>query len=310
MQKNTGKQYEALLHEIYTALASNDQFASVERDVFLDGTDGPRQIDVLIRSQVAGMPLKTVIECRDFKKRLDVTAVDAFQSKLIDVGANKGVLVSRNGFSGTAIKKARRVGITLCTASNASEILSSLGIQIPVVISETIPSIQHFGGTINLGAGATFNKSEMHKLNGQTIHEIFREEIINRIFTLPSESGPIEWTPTLVKPPYFMVDTQGEKHYYEQMDFSVTLNVEYYFGHMSDLPEAYALHNRDEGSTHIFLKAEDIPNAKQRMAKYQSKEVIPKVNAISIFTIALPDIQGISGTIENIDTGDKIQVDI
>ena len=125
MAHNNGSQFEILLQEIYSVLVSNEQFTQVERNVQLPGLDGPRQIDVLITSQVAGMPLKTVVECRDHNRILDVTAIDAFQSKLVDVSANKGVLVSRKGFSGTAKKKAKRVGITLCTAADARNILST-----------------------------------------------------------------------------------------------------------------------------------------------------------------------------------------
>ncbi len=129
MAKSDGKQYESLVEEIYTILTTGDKHASVERNVLLDGPDGPREIDVLLRSRIAEMPLLTIVECRDHKRRLDVTAIDAFQSKIADVRANKGVIVAREGFTGTAIKKARRLGITLCTASNARETLSLIRVQ-------------------------------------------------------------------------------------------------------------------------------------------------------------------------------------
>jgi hypothetical protein len=192
MARNSGIAFEKLLEEIYTALTANDELASVERNVHLEGLDGPRQIDVLIRSKVAGMSLKTIVECRDHNKRLDVTAVDSFQSKLVDVGANKGVLVARKGFSGTAIQKAKRVGITLCTASNAKEILLSLGIQIPVVVTEFSAQLSNCSGKLKLDQPARFHASAIFTINDKFLPAVLRDEVLKGIFKCPLQSGIID----------------------------------------------------------------------------------------------------------------------
>ena len=83
MKKNTGKPYEAFVKSIYDALTDDERFTSVELDVKLPSPDGPRQIDVLLRSRVAHFEIVTVIECRDYAKRLDITDVDGFISKLV-----------------------------------------------------------------------------------------------------------------------------------------------------------------------------------------------------------------------------------
>lgn len=72
MTKNTGKPYERFIYELYTALTKDDRFTSVEKDVMLEGKDGYRQIDVLMRAHVANADLLIVIECRDHGKRLDI----------------------------------------------------------------------------------------------------------------------------------------------------------------------------------------------------------------------------------------------
>ncbi len=141
--KKTGKPYEQFVHDIYTILASDDRFTSVEKDVELIGHDGPRQIDVLLRSKVANLELLTVIECRDYTKRLDIIHLDAFHSKLVDVKASKGVLVSRKGFSKKAISKANRVGISLCVADTSDQLLSSIDIQIPIRVSIIESTLSH-----------------------------------------------------------------------------------------------------------------------------------------------------------------------
>ena len=89
-----GKIFESLVYQIFDAISKTTGYDSVEMDVALEGPDGPRQIDVLIRSKIAGMSILTVIECKDHSRRLDVTFVDALASKMNDVKANKGVLVA------------------------------------------------------------------------------------------------------------------------------------------------------------------------------------------------------------------------
>lgn len=305
MARNDGKKFEVLLHDIYTTLVSNEKYTSVERNIQLVGHDGPRQIDVLIKSQVAGMPLLTVVECRDFNKRLDVTSIDAFQSKLVDVGANKGVLVSRKGFSSTAMQKAKRVGITLCTASNATEILSALEIQIPVVMTEVEARVQNYHGSIHLDAETTFNQQDIGIINDSFVSTVFRDEVLQGLFNCPLKSGAIIWEPKIIQPPYYIRDVSGKQHFFEQLEFPIYLTVTHYFGYMNDLPEAYALHNQAEGSTHVFLKAEDFPNAKQRLAKYSDPKMIPKVNAIYFSLIAIPTFESTTFTFSNLHTGEK-----
>ena len=126
--KNDGKSFEGLTKHVFEILTANEELTSVEENVKLDGADGPRQIDVLVRSKVAGIDICTIVECRDYAKRLDITHLDALHSKMHDVNADKAVLVSRLGFSKKATNKAKRVGITLCTLNEATSSLSLIHI--------------------------------------------------------------------------------------------------------------------------------------------------------------------------------------
>ena len=128
-----GREFEGLVFEIYQVISNTHPNNSVEMDIHLESPDGLRQIDVLIRSEIAGMPILTIIECKDHKRNLDVTFVDALVSKMADVNANKGVLVARKGFSNGALKKARRLGITMCVADDASHKLRKIGFDLPVI---------------------------------------------------------------------------------------------------------------------------------------------------------------------------------
>src|SRR5690606_23782735 len=106
---------------IFKKLIKNPAYENVEHNVKLNGSDGTRQIDVLVSSESVGIKFLTIIECRDFKNKLSISSIDGFHSKLVDVKANKGIIISRKGFSSKAISKAKRLGISLCTADETEK---------------------------------------------------------------------------------------------------------------------------------------------------------------------------------------------
>ena len=134
--KNDGKSFEETTKQLYDILTSDDRRTTVRKNVKLNGVDGERQIDVLVETTVAGLHLRTIIECRDYNKRLDITHLDGLHSKMQDVNANKAVLVSRKGFSKKAVNKAQRLGITLCTLNNPEIELRDVGLELPVAFYE------------------------------------------------------------------------------------------------------------------------------------------------------------------------------
>ena len=67
-----------------------------------------RQIDVAIRSDIAGYPVLIIVECKDYARRVEVGNVDELVGKLNDVGAVSAVLVSNSGFSDKAIARAKK----------------------------------------------------------------------------------------------------------------------------------------------------------------------------------------------------------
>jgi hypothetical protein len=110
-KKNTGKAYEELTEKVFKILYATHGNAEILRDVMMEGIDGPRQIDVLIKVVIADITHNIIIECRDFNKRLSITHIDGFESKMKDVRANLGILVSPKGFAKSAITKAKRYPI-------------------------------------------------------------------------------------------------------------------------------------------------------------------------------------------------------
>ena len=122
-KRNTdGKDFEALATYLYALLSAREEYTEIEGPrVIIESPDGPREFDLVIHSTMAGIPIFTVIECRDLSRPLDIRHIDGFKSKIDDVNANKGVIISRNGFSKRAMKKAQRLGILTYTFDSIFE---------------------------------------------------------------------------------------------------------------------------------------------------------------------------------------------
>ena len=89
------------------------QSAEVTESEFLEDrlTHTPREVDVCIQSILAGHKLVLCIECRDHDRPADVTWIEQMKTKHDYLPTNALVLVSRSGFTTTALEKAKALGI-------------------------------------------------------------------------------------------------------------------------------------------------------------------------------------------------------
>ena len=106
------RELEQLVMRIQQELAPN---AEVLHDQKLPGRKSKRdrQIDVLVKDRIGQYNIQIIIDCKDYKKPVDVKAVEEFYGLLDDVGAQKGVLVCPSGFSKTAKIRAEGFQIDL-----------------------------------------------------------------------------------------------------------------------------------------------------------------------------------------------------
>ncbi len=65
-----------------------------------------RQIDVLVEQYIAGNRITIAIDGKYFNKKVDVKAVESYIGMLEDIGAQKGLLISKEGFSEAAYNRA------------------------------------------------------------------------------------------------------------------------------------------------------------------------------------------------------------
>lgn len=137
--KNTGKTFEKAVEDIFKLMYHDfPGRTTIEQDVKLPSPDGPRQFDVVIKIRIPDGELTTVIEGRDYATKLNVTYIDGFNSKMTDVNANKGIMVSKLGFTKGAILKAKRLGIELYALNDAKS-FDEFKLEVPVLIEEVSP---------------------------------------------------------------------------------------------------------------------------------------------------------------------------
>ena len=94
--------------EIHAHLSTLYPGASIRRNVQLPGqySKGNRQIDLLIEDEIAGFRTRIVVDGKYFARRVDVIHVECFIGLLEDVGATHGLLVTPQGYSQAAMRRA------------------------------------------------------------------------------------------------------------------------------------------------------------------------------------------------------------
>lgn len=109
----SGLEYQELVAMVAKAL---DPKADIKTGQWIEGPDGNREVDIEVRGAVDGKNHFVLIECKDWKRPIDVQAVDALDSKRRDLHADAAILYGNLGFSKMALRKAMRVGIEALSA--------------------------------------------------------------------------------------------------------------------------------------------------------------------------------------------------
>ena len=99
------KQYE---DEIFEELRRRYPAVPITRNAKVLGriSQTLRQIDVLIEAQVLDSPVRVIVDAKKRTKPIDVNDVESFIAMMADVDAHRGILVSTNGYTKTAVSRA------------------------------------------------------------------------------------------------------------------------------------------------------------------------------------------------------------
>lgn len=191
------KDYETLIHKIYTELEPN---ADVKKNDFIYGknTNTKRQIDISIRTKIAGHNILIIVQAKKLKKPADVNIVGEFESVIRDVQAARGILICHSGFTKKAKEYAANIKIDLCTAHDASQQDWQTKIEVPVIKT-----------SIKIDLKIQHSYIPMGNISLTGIHIPFPEDSFNS-FMQAWEEGSIPKTPG--------------KHYFDfdpgELDFS------------------------------------------------------------------------------------------
>jgi Restriction endonuclease len=128
-----GEEYERFIYEKLKRLFRD---FDVRHDDSIVGLRSglTRQIDISIRSAVAGVDLLFVASCKDRVTRpADVQTLGEFSAVISDVGASGGFLLCTAGFAKSNYQYARSLGIELWTIEDIASDRWNVQIQVPVL---------------------------------------------------------------------------------------------------------------------------------------------------------------------------------
>ncbi len=119
MYKKNWKQFEELVLRIQNDIAK-DAIVS-HNESLIDKSGIKRQIDVLIKQKIGFDEALIIVECKRHKHPIPIGLIESFCTKLKDLNASYGILVSSNGFTKGAIKKAELHNVKLYSIESALE---------------------------------------------------------------------------------------------------------------------------------------------------------------------------------------------
>ena len=104
----------------------------VRHNVALRGTltGRSRQIDILIERNFGGVAYKIAVNCKRYKRGVDVKHVEAFLGMLEDLGMTKGVMITTKGYSKSALLRAK---------------LGSRKVELHILSPDRLSEFQHIG---------------------------------------------------------------------------------------------------------------------------------------------------------------------
>jgi hypothetical protein len=104
--------FEKLVADVQKELAPN---AAVTHNDHVQGYESEklRQVDITVKQQIGQYDILVAIDCKDYRKPVDVKDVEGFVGLIKDIRANKGVMVAANGFTDTAKRIGENAGLNM-----------------------------------------------------------------------------------------------------------------------------------------------------------------------------------------------------
>jgi Restriction endonuclease len=122
-----GKAFEKFIDNL-ERLLNESSGTTVERNAYLQTKNGSRrQIDVLLTHRTDRHTFTTIIECKDWKRKVDVKVIEEFASKIKAVDGDKGIIISKSGFTSGLIKESEAYSnISLYTIEQIDQVTNEI----------------------------------------------------------------------------------------------------------------------------------------------------------------------------------------
>jgi hypothetical protein len=118
------KEYQEKTAEVFRAAGCN-----AEVEAIVKGVRGEHEIDVYVTFEQYGIRCVWAVECKCWNKNVPKEKVLALQSIVNDIGADRGILISKTGFQSGAIKVSSNSNITLTSLEDLIEDLKENSIK-------------------------------------------------------------------------------------------------------------------------------------------------------------------------------------
>ena len=129
------EKFEEKTHEIVKEL---NPHLNVYKNVYIKGklSKGRRQVDVQLVEPSSYDFI--AFECKDYKRPLDVPKIEAFATKLKDIGAKHGSIVSNSSYTQPSINMAKELNIDLLALVDTGDSDIRTKLHAPSMISDTM----------------------------------------------------------------------------------------------------------------------------------------------------------------------------
>ena len=114
-----GRDYEIFVQKLQQALLNSEEYAKLKNieielnKKIIDNSGNEREFDLYWEYELAGIEYKTIIECKNYKSKIEIGEIDALMGKIKDIPDLKPVFATKTGYQKGAETKARHNNIDL-----------------------------------------------------------------------------------------------------------------------------------------------------------------------------------------------------
>ncbi|HMI04879.1 MAG TPA: restriction endonuclease [Pedobacter sp.] len=268
-KKNTGVDFEAAVKEIFEMYYKKYPTATFERNVMMDTKYGKREVDVLITVPISDYNFQIVVEARDFNSKLSIDKIDGFHSKLGDLKVDKGIIVSKLGFSSKAINKAKALDIGLYSLreQKAFPDLDSIFFLIEEVSPIAFEAAFTMDRAVMMTKPDSFIIRDEVVINGQNFEDNLNIGWADNTINFDLNKDQQDVTIPSIQPPYvlkyYVDDRRGITNTMPLKDLKITvhLGTKYFIADINALNKHKILENIHRGQLHFFVNEQSIKDA-------------------------------------------------